>query len=232
MRPVSFKRHRFPPEVIRHAVWLYFRFTLSFRDVEEMLAERGIDISYETIRCWTLKFGRLFAQNLRRSGPRPTGRWHLDEMVVKINGQRMWLWRAVDDEGTVLDMLVQKRRNAVAAVRLLRKLLKRQGAHPETITTDRLASYRAALRHLGLSRRHRPGIMLKNNRAENSHLVIRRRERKQQRFKSQCSAQRFLSTHAAIYNTFNLQRHLIGRSTLRLFRADANRRWAEATVAA
>jgi transposase-like protein len=120
MRPVSFKRHRFPAEVIRHAVWLYFRFTLSFRDVEEMLAERGIDVSYETIRYWTLKFGRPFAQNLQHSGPRPTGRWHLDEMVVKINGQRMWLRRAVDDEGTVLDMLVQKRRNTVAAVRLLR----------------------------------------------------------------------------------------------------------------
>jgi len=232
MRPVSFKRHRFPPEVIRHAVWLYFRFTLSFRDVEEMLAERGIDVSYETIRYWTPKFGRLFTQNLRRSGPGPTGRWYLDEMVVKINGQRMWLWRAVDDEGTVLDMLVQKRRNAVAAVRLLRRLLKRQGAHPETITTDRIGSYRTALRKLNLSRRHRPGTMLKNNRAENSHLVIRRRERKQQRFKSQRSARRFLSTHAAIYSTFNLQRHLTRRSTLRLFRADANRRWAEATVAA
>ena len=128
MQPVSFKRHRFPPDVIRHAVWLYFRFTLSFRDVEEMLAERGIDTSYETIRCWTLKFGRVFAQNLRRSHPRPTGRWHLDEMVVKINGRRMWLWRAVDDEGEVLDKLVQKRRNAVAAERLLRKLLRRQGA--------------------------------------------------------------------------------------------------------
>jgi len=163
MRPVAFKRHRFPAEVIRHAVWLYFRFTLSFRDVEEMLAERGIDVSCETIRSWALKFGRLFAQNLRRSAPGLTGRWHLDEMVVKINGQRMWLWRAVDDEGTVLDMLIQKRRNAVAAVRLLRKLLKPQGAHPETITTDRLASYRAALRHLGLSRGHRPGTMLKNN---------------------------------------------------------------------
>jgi hypothetical protein len=118
--------------VIRHAVWLYFRFTLSFRDVEEMLAERGIDISYETIPYWALKFGRLFAQNLRRSAPRPTGRWHLDEMVVKINGQRMWLWRAVDDEGTVLDLLVQKRRNTVAAVRLLRKLLRRKGATPRS----------------------------------------------------------------------------------------------------
>jgi transposase-like protein len=232
MQPVSFKRHRFPADVIRHAVWLYFRFTLSFRDVEEMLAERGIDASYETIRCWTLKFGRLFGQNLRHSRPKPTGRWHLDEMVVKINGKRMWLWRAVDDEGEVLDMLVQKRRNTGAALRLLRKLLRRQGVRPETIITDKLASYRAALRKLGCSARHRPGRMIKNNRAENSHLVIRRRERKQLRFKSQHSAQRFLATHAAVYNTFNTQRHLIRRSTLRLFRAEADRAWAAATAAA
>ena len=117
MQPVSFKRHRFPPDVIRQAIWLYFRFTLSFRDVEEMLAQRGIDVSYETVRCWSLKFGRLFAQNLRRSRPKPTGRWHLDEMAAKIRGKRMWLWRAVDDEGEVLDVLVQKRRNTKAALR-------------------------------------------------------------------------------------------------------------------
>ena len=128
MQPVSFKRHRFPPDVIRQAVWLYFRFTLSFRDVEEMLAERGIDVSYETVRCWSLKFGCLFAQNLRRSRPNPTGRWHLDEMAAKIRGKRMWLWRAVDDEGEVLDVLVQKRRNTKAALRLLRKLLKNQAS--------------------------------------------------------------------------------------------------------
>ncbi len=202
MQPVSFKRHRFPADVIRHAVWLCFRFTLSLRDVEEMMAQRGIDASYETVRCWTLKFGQAFAQNLRRSRPKPTGRWHLDEMVVKISGKRMWLWRAVDDEGEVLDMLVQKRRNTVAALRLLRKLLKHQGIHPETIVTDKLAWYRAAVRKLGCIDRHRPGRMLGNNRAENSHLVIRRRERKQQKFKSQRSAQRFLATHAAVYNTF------------------------------
>jgi putative transposase len=232
MQAVSFKRHRFPPDVIRQAVWLYFRFTLSFRDVEEMLAERGIEVSYETIRCWTLKFGQLFAQNLRRSRSKPTGRWHLDEMVVKICGKRMWLWRAVDDEGEVLDMLVQKRRNTKAAVRLLRKLLKSTGIEPEAIHTDRLASYRAAARVLGLSRRHLPGRMIGNNRAENSHLATRRRERKQQKFKSQGSAQRFLATHAAVYNTFNFQRHLIRRSTLRLFRAQAEHAWAAATAAA
>ena len=232
MQPVCFKRHRFPADVIRQAVWLYFRFTLSSRDVEEMMAQRGIDASYETVRCWTLKFGRAFAQNLRRSRPKPTGRWHLDEMVVKIGGKRMWLWRAVDDEGEVLDMLVQKRRNTVAALRLLRKLLKHQGIHPETIVTDKLASYRAVFRELGCSGRHRPGRMLGNDRAENSHLVIRRRERKQQKLKSQSSAQRFLATHAAVYNTFNVQRHLIRRSTLRILRAEADHTWAAATAAA
>ena len=177
--------------------------------MEELLAQRGIEVSYETIRCWTLKFGRLFAQNLRRTRSRPTGRWHLDEMVVKIGGKRMFLWRAVDDEGEVLDMLVQERRNKAAALRLLRKLLKSHGVHPETFTTDKLASYRAAARDLGLTDRHRPGGMRENNRAENSHLAIRRRERKQQKFKSQGSAQRFLSSHAAIYNTFNTQPHMI-----------------------
>ena len=232
MQAVSFKRHRFPPDVIRQAVWLYFRFTLSLRDVEEMLAKRGIETNYETIRCWALKFGRLFAQNLRRSRPKPTGRWHLDEMVVKISGRRMWLWRAVDDEGEVLDVLVQKRRNTKAAMRLFRNLLKNTGVRPERISTDRLASYRAAARELGISRRHRPGRMIGNNRAENSHLPIRRRERKQQKFKSQASAQRFLATHSAVYNTFNIQPHLITRPTLRLLRGGAFKSWQMATVAA
>ncbi len=232
MPPISFKRHRFPPDVIRQAVWLYFRFTLSFRDVEEVLAQRGIDVSNETVRCWSLKFGRFFAQNLPRSRTKPTGRWHLDEIVVKIRGNRMWLWRAVDDEGEVLDVLVQKRRNTKAALRLLRKLLKNQGIHPETLTTHSLPSYGAAFRKLGCRDRHLPGQMLANNRAENSHLIIRRRERKQQKFKSQSSAQRFLATHAAVYNNFNVQRHLIRRPTLRLFRVEADRTWAAATSAA
>ena len=150
----------------------------------------------------------------------------------RLGGQKMWLWRAVHDEGEVLDVLVQKRRNKHAAVRLLRKLLKNKGVHPETITTDKLASYGAAVRELGLKSVHRPGGMRENNRAENSHLVIRRRERKQQKFKSQGSAQRFLATHAPIYNTFNLQPHLIRRPTLRLFRAEAYRTWDAATAAA
>jgi transposase-like protein len=213
VKPISYKRHRFPADVIRQAVWLYYRFTLSFRDVEELLAQRGVEVSYETIRCWMLKFGPQIAANLRRRRCAPTGRWHLDE-------------------GEVLDVLVQKRRNKHAALKLLRKLLKTQGVHPESITTDKLASYGAAVRELGLTACHRPGGMRENNRAENSHLAIRRRERKQQKFKSQGSAQRFLATHAPIYNTFNLQPHLIRRPTLRLFRAEAHKAWAAATAAA
>ena len=139
MKTVSFARHRLPPDIIRQAVWLYFRFTLSFRDIEDLTAQRGIDLSYVTIRMWTRKFGRLFAHNLRKSRPAPSARWHLDEMVVRIGGERMFLWRAVDDEGEVLDMLVQKRRNEAAALKLLRKLLKNQGFHPEAIVTDGLA---------------------------------------------------------------------------------------------
>ncbi len=153
-------------------------------------------------------------------------------MVVKIGGRRMFLWRAVDDEGEVLDVLVQKWRNKAAALKLLRNLLKNQGIHPETITTDKLASYGAATRILGLSGRHRPGGMRENNRAENSHLPVRRRERKQQKFKSQGSAQRFLSRHAAFYNTFNLHTHLVSRPTLRQFRNEANAVWTAATIAA
>ena len=184
-------------------MWLYFRFTLSIPDVEELLAERGIEVSREGVRYWVNKFGPLIAANLRRRRSVPTGRWHLDEMVVRFRGRRMYLWRAVDDEGEVLNVLVQKRRNKAAALKLLRTLLPNQGIPPETITTDKLASYRAAAKDLGLTSRHRPGGMGENNRAENSHLAIRRRERKQQKFKSQGSAQRFLSTHGPIYNTFN-----------------------------
>ena len=232
MKPISYARHRLPADVIRHAVWLYFRFTLSFRDVEDLMAERGIEVSYETIRCWTLKFGQLFAHNLRRSRPSPTGRWHLDEMVVKIGGRTMYLWRAVDDEGEVLDMLVQQRRNKAAALKLLRKLLKRQGVRPEVIVTDGLASYSAATRELRCKDRHRPGRLRENEQAENAHLPIRRRERKQQRFKSRGSAQRFLATFTAVDNVLTVQRHLIRRPALRQFRAEAHQTSAAATAAA
>src|SRR5690606_30347975 len=166
MKPISFKRHRFPPDVIRHAVWLYFRFTMSLRDVEDLLAERGIDVTYETVRCWANKFGPAIAANIRRRRGRPDCVWHLDEMVVRIGGKRMFMWRAVDKEGEVLDVLVQKRRNKSAALKLLRKLLKKQGFSPEKIVTDGLRSYKAAMRELGCLERHQPGRMQENNRAE------------------------------------------------------------------
>jgi putative transposase len=206
--------------VIRHAIWLYARFTLSYRDVEELLAERGFDVSYETVRRWVLKFGPAFARNLRRLRPRPADTWHLDEMVVSIRGRRMYLWRAVDSEGEILDLLVQPKRDTAAALRLMRKLLRKQGYAPRVLVTDRLRSYAAARRHLGLCARHEQGLR-KNNRAENSHQVVRRRERKMQRFKSAASAQCFLSIHAPVHNTFDLQRHLISRRTSGPFLARA-----------
>src|SRR5208282_1710500 len=178
---ISFARHQFPPAIIRHAVWLYVRFTLSYRDVEDLL-ERGLDVSYETVRRWVLKFGPLFARELRHRRPRPTARWHLDEMAVTIAGRRFWLWRAVDDEGEVLDLLVQRRRDKAAAVKLMRKLLKKQGFAPDVLVTDKLRSYGAAKSEMRLSARHEQGLR-KNNRAENSHQPVRRRERKMQRFK-------------------------------------------------
>ena len=230
MLPISFKRHRFPPEVIQHGVWLYARFTLSFRDVEDLLAERGIDVSNETVRRWFLKFGRIIARNLRRSRPRPTPRRHLDEMVINIRGRKHWLWRAVDDEGEVLDFLVQRRRCARSAAKLLRTLLKKQGFAPERITTDKLKSYSVAIRAERLSAVHDQGLRA-NNRAENSHQPVRRRERKQQRFKSPGSAQRFLSIHAAAHNTFYVQRHLLSRATFKKFRAETFDVWRRSCVA-
>jgi putative transposase len=230
MQAISYARHRFAPEVIRHSVWLYLRFTLSLRDVEELLAERGLEVSYETVRRWVAKFGPIFARNLRRLRARPSETWHLDEMVISIQGRRMYLWRAVDSEGEVLDMLVQSKRNKASALKLMRKLLKKQGYAPRVLVTDKLRSYAAAKRELGLSARHDQGLRA-NNRAENSHQVVRRRERKMQRFKSPGSAQRFLSCHSAVHNTFSLQRHLISRRTLREFRANAACAWKIATAA-
>jgi transposase-like protein len=157
---ISFARHQFPPAIIRHAVWLYARFTLSYRDVEDLLAERGLDVSYETVRRWVLKFGPLFARELRHRRPRPTSRWHLDEMAVIIGGRQFWLWRAVDDEGEVLDLLVQRRRNKGAAMKLMRKLLKKQGFAPKVLVTDKLRSYGAAKSEMGLSARHEQGLRM------------------------------------------------------------------------
>ena len=227
MDKICFKRHRFAPDIIRHAVWLYARFTLSYRDVEDLLAERGLDISYETVRRWFLKFGEPIARNLRTMRPTPSDYWHLDEMVIVIRGRRHWLWRAVDNEGEVLDFLVQSKRNAKAALKLMRKLLKKHGWAPSWITTDKLRSYHVAIRTLGLTAEH-----IDNKRAENSHQPVRRRERKMQRFKSPGSAQRFLNIQSAVYNSFYVQRHLLRRSVFKRFRIDAFNVWKAAAAAA
>src|SRR5438552_14491878 len=154
---ISYRGYRFPPDIIQYAVWLYFRFTLSFRDVEDLLAERGIEVSYETIRQWTTRFGPAIARDLRSRRPRPHGQWHLDEMFVSIGGRWMYLWRAVNAEGEVLDCLVQSRRDKRAAKKLMRKLLKKQGFVPSHIVTDHLKSYPAAFQEMRLTAAHHRG---------------------------------------------------------------------------
>src|SRR5450755_3425661 len=231
MTKISFAGYRFPPEIIRQAAWLYLRFTLSLRDVEDLLAERGIAVSYETVRRWVNHFGPIIAADLRQRRPRPDTIWHLDEVYLKIAGRMVYLWRAVDAEGEVLDVLVQSKRNKHAALKLMRKLLKKYGFVPDRLITDDLRSYGAAAHDLGIDSRHDRGRW-KNNRAENSHQPTRRRERKMQRFKSPGSAQKFLSTHAAVYNTFNVQRHLTSARTHRTFRAAAMNTWRDAVAAA
>src|SRR3712207_544796 len=185
----SYAGHRFPAEIISHAVWLYFRFPLSLRMVDEILAARGITVSHETVRQWARKFGQGFANQIRRRLPCAGDRWHLDEVCLMIRGQKHWLWRAVDQDGVVLDVLVQRRRDKRAAKHLLRKLLKKQCRTPRVMITDKLASYSAAKGEVMPSVEHRRHKGL-NNRAENSHQPTRRRERQMKRFKSPGQAQR------------------------------------------
>jgi transposase-like protein len=230
MKALSYRGYRFPPLIIQHGIWLYLRFTLSFRDVQDLFAERGITVSHETIRRWVIHFGPIYARRLRAGRPSPTGRWHLDEVFVSIAGRQMYLWRAVDDEGEILDILVQARRDKGAALRLMHKLLKNHGLVPTSIVTDRYRAYDAAFRDLGLSSIHLRGKRL-NNRAESSHVPIRRRERKMQGFRSAGSAQRFLSSYSASYNTFNVCRHLITASTHRILRSKAFAAWNTAVAA-
>src|ERR671921_2526569 len=218
--------HGFPAEVISHAVWLYFRFPLSLRMVEEMLAARGIIVSHESVRQWALKFGQDFANLIRRRLPRAGDKWHLDEVVIKIAGVQHWLWRAVDQSGMVLDVLVQRRRDKRAAKRLLRKLLKRQGRAPRGMITDKLGSYGTAKEKLMPSVEHRRHRGL-NNRAENSHQPTRRRERQMKRFKSPRQAQRFLSAHDQVNNLFHLRRDHLSASEYRAARARAFETWAD-----
>ena len=224
---ISYKRHRFPSQIIAHAVWLYMRFNLSLREVEEMLLERGIDVSYETIRRWTVKFGPQIAQNLRRRQARPGDVWHMDEVVVKIADRSFWLWRAVDQHGVVLDEILQSRRNKPAAKRLMLRLLKRHGFVPKRIITDKLRSYGAAKRDVapGLDHWSHKGL---NNRAENSHLPFRKRERVMQGHRSPGGLQRFVSVHSATRNCFFVPSCRRTALTIRFHRLQALDVWKTA----
>jgi putative transposase len=226
--PDLYRCHRFPGEIISHAVWLYHSFSLSFRDVELLLAERGIAVSYESVRRWCLKFGRRFALRLRGRRPRPGDTWHLDEVYIRINGVLHYLWRAVDQHGVVLDILVQDRRNATAAKRFFKRLLAGLKYKPRRIVTDGLRSYGVAKREVLPEVRHRTSRYL-NNRAENSHRPTRRRERQMQRFKSPEQAQRFLSSHGFIHGHFHPRRHLMSAAHYRRARTKAFRIWRQET---
>src|SRR5258705_11970939 len=208
MRTVSlYHRHRFPAEIISHCVWLYFRFALNFRDVEELMSTRGVALSYETVREWCFKFGQTYANGLRRRSPRPDDQWHLDEVFLKINGRIHYLWRAVDQDGDVLDIMVQSRRDRKAAKKFFRKLLKGLRYVPLVIITDKLKSYRSARAEVIPSVEHLQQ-KFQNNRAENSHQPTRLRERAMRRFKSTAHAQRFLSAFGIITSHFRVGRHL------------------------
>src|ERR671932_1462845 len=217
----AYQGHRFPQEIISHAVWLYFRFSLSYRDVEELLADRGIIVTYETVRQWCLKFGQQYANQLRRRRPKPGDKWHLDEVFLKINGKTSYLWRAVDQNGNVRDILVQGRRNTAAAKKFFRKLLKGCTYVPRVLITDKLASYGAAKREVLPSVEHRQSRYL-NNRTANSHQPTRKRERAMQRFKSAGHAQRFLAAFGPIRAHFCPRRH---RLKAREYRAERQRRF-------
>ncbi|MFE7812470.1 IS6 family transposase [Streptomyces sp. NPDC057433] len=204
----SYKGHRYPVGVIAHCVWLYFRFPLSFREVEELVLERGVLVSHETVRRWYAKFGQTYANGLRRRRPRPGDKWHLDEVFVRINGVLKYPWRAVDTDGTVLDILVQNRRDKASARRFFRKLLKTTRTVPRVIVTDKLRSYGAAHRQVRPSVEHRSHKGL-NNRAENSHQPTRQRERAMEGFRSVGGAQRFLAAFSGIPPSFRPRRHLM-----------------------
>ncbi len=223
----AFKGHRFPPEIISHAVWAYFRFPMSFRDVEDILYKRGVIVSYEIISSWVGKFGHQYAKVIRRDRPAPSDKWHLDEVVITIRGKKYWLWRAVDSKGDVLDILVQSRRNTEAADRVFSKFFKQQGQQRVPVT-DKLGSYGAALRPLalGIDLRAHKGL---NNRAKVSHRPTRRRETIMGRFKSPRQAQRFLSVHDQVQIIFRPRHHKLSAPAYRQSRSDAHSIWDDIT---
>jgi putative transposase len=224
-----YKRHRFPPEVIQYAVWLYYRFNLSHRDIEDLLAERGVAVSYESIRLWCKKFGPKFARRLRVKHQGYGDTFFIDEVFVKIDGTQHYLWRAVDQDGEIVDVFLQRRRDGKAAKRFFKRLLKAPRNEPRKIVTDKLRSYGVAHRELIPEATHDTS-QYANNRAELSHQPTRVRERVMRRFKSMKQAQRFLTVHAAVHNVFNLGRHLVSAKNYRFFRLRAFASWSHATT--
>jgi putative transposase len=225
----TYKRHRFPPDIISYAVWLYYRFNLSHRDIEDLLAERGITVSYETIRLWCIKFGAKFARRLKRRHQGYGDTFFIDEVFVKINGKQHYLWRAVDQDGEVIDVCLQAKRDGATAKRFFKRLLRSNGSEPRKIVTDKLRSYPVAHREVMPETIHVTD-QYANNRAEQSHESTRVRERGMRKFKSVVQAQKFLTAHAAVYNLFNLGRHLIRAQYYRDLRISAFNDWSRAVA--
>ena len=225
----TYKRHRFPPDIISYAVWLYFRFNLSHRDIEDLLAERGITVSRESIRLWCIKFGALYARRLKRKHRGYGDTFYIDEVFVKINGKQHYLWRAVDQDGEVVDVFLQAKRDGASAKRFFKRLLRTHGAEPRKIVTDKLRSYGVAHRQLIPEAIHSTK-QYGNNRAEQSHEATRVRERGMRRFKSIRQAQRFVTAHAAVSNLFNLGRHLVKAEHYRDLRVSAFDEWSRAVA--
>ena len=225
----TYKRHRFPPEIISYAVWLYYRFNLSHRDIEDLLVERGITVSREAIRLWCIKFGAIYTRRLKRKHRGYGDSFYIDEVIVKINGKQHYLWRAVDQDGEVVDVYLQAKRDGATAKRFFKRLLRNHGGELRTIVTDKLRSYGVAHRELMPETIHSTE-QYENNRAEQSHEATRVRERGMRKFKSVRQAQRFLGTHAAVSNLFNLGRHLVRAQHYRDLRMSAFAEWERAVA--
>ena len=224
-----YKRYRFPAEIIQYAVWLYFRFNLSHRDIEDLLAQRGVIVTHEWIRLWCNKFGSKYAARLRRKHQGYGDTFFIDEVFIKIDGKQHYLWRAVDQDGEVVDVFLQKKRDGKAAKRFFKRMLKKHKGDPRVIVTDKLRSYGVAHRELIPETVHNM-VKYANNRAELSHQPTRVRERGMRRFKSMKQAQRFLNVHAAVYNFFNLGRHLVSAVNYRYFRLRSFASWKNAAM--
>ena len=225
----TYKRHRFPPEIISYAVWLYYRFNLSHRDIEDLLAERGITVSREAIRLWCIKYGVLYSRRLKRKHRGYGDAFYIDEAFIKINDKQHYLWRAVDQDGEVVDVYLQEKRDGAAANRFFKRVLRSHGGEPRKIVTDKLRSYGVAHRELIPDTIHSTQ-QYENNRAEQSHEATRVRERGMRRFKSTSQAQRFLGAHAAVSNLFNLGRHLVRAEHYRNLRESAFADWSRAVA--